>query len=40
VHNGEASAAADATLSSSTRLYAIGWIIASQNNTVAVSQPR
>jgi len=39
-HNGTATAAASATIVSSTRLYAIGWVISNQNNTVTISQPR
>jgi hypothetical protein len=39
-HNGTATAAASATIISSTRLYAIGWVISNQNNTVTISPPR
>jgi len=39
-HNGTVTAAASATIISSTRLYAIGWVISNQNNTVTISQPR
>jgi hypothetical protein len=40
VHNGTTSAAARATIVSTTRLYAIGWVISNQNNTVTISEPR
>jgi len=39
-HNGTLTAAASASIVSSTRLYAIGWVISNQNNTVTISQPR
>jgi hypothetical protein len=39
-HNGTATAAASATVVSTTRLYAIGWVISNQNNTVTISTPR
>jgi hypothetical protein len=39
-HNGSTTAAASATITSTTRLYAIAWIIANLNSTVSVSQPR
>lgn len=38
-HNGTATAAASATLVATTRLYAIGWVIGNQNNTVTISAP-
>jgi hypothetical protein len=40
VHNGTTTAAARATIVSTTRLYAIGWVISNQNNTVTISEPR
>jgi len=39
-HNASTTAAASARISSTTRLYAIAWIIANLNSTVSVSQPR
>ncbi len=39
-HNGTTTAAARATIVSTTRLYAIGWVISNQNNTVTISEPR
>lgn len=39
-HNGSTTAAARATIVSTTRLYAIGWVISNQNNTVTISEPR
>jgi hypothetical protein len=39
-HNGTATAAASASIVSTTRLYAIGWVISNQNNTVTISTPR
>ena len=39
-HNASTTAAASATITSTTRLYAIAWIIANLNSTVSVSQPR
>lgn len=33
-------AAARATINSTTRLFAVGWVISSQNNTVTISLPR
>ena len=39
-HNGDTTAAARATIVSTTRLYAIGWVISNQNNTVTISEPR
>jgi hypothetical protein len=39
-HNGTPTAAASASIVSSTRLYTIGWVISNQNNTVTISQPR
>jgi hypothetical protein len=39
-HNGTATAAASASLVSTTRLYAIGWVISNQNNTATISVPR
>lgn len=38
--NGTAKAAASASIVSSTRLYAVGWVISNQNNTVTISLPR
>ena len=39
-HNGGASATATATIVSTTRLYAIGWVISNLNNTVSIAVPR
>lgn len=39
-HNGTASAAATASIHSTTRLYAIGWVISNENNTVSIAVPR
>jgi hypothetical protein len=39
-HNSAATAAASATVVSTTRLYAIGWVISNQNNTATISVPR
>ena len=39
-HNGDASATATATISSTTRLYSIGWVISNANNTVSIAVPR
>jgi hypothetical protein len=38
--NGTAKAAASASIVSSTRLYAVAWVISNQNNTVTISLPR
>ena len=38
--NGTATAAAGASITSTTRLYAIGWVISNQNNTVTISTPQ
>jgi hypothetical protein len=39
-HNGTTTAAASASIVSTTRLYTIGWVISNQNNTVTISVPR
>ncbi len=38
--NGDANVAATATIASTTRLYAIGWVISNENNTVSISVPK